>query len=127
MHALRPRREPKLRKHGFQKSEALVERIEQHELDIRPCDEDGHAGEARAGAHVDAPRTLRHERERQEAVREVLFRHVLRGGECGQVHARVPVHEHGVIRFKLCKLLRREERAEGGKAFAHGISFRQAN
>ena len=95
--------EPHCRRDLCEEAYTLLQGIHQRHMDVRHIDGERNAGQSRAGAHVDEGLRRAKERRlvRRQAVDDVLDRHVLRRGECGEVHARVPVDEHIVVNRKL--------------------------
>ena len=107
---------------GGQKPDALLQGIQQGQLDVRPQDPKGQAGKAGAGAHVDHLGPGGQQGRRQDAVRKMLTGHLLRLGDGGQVHAAVPILQHVLIQGKGPYLLRGQlGHPPGIKGFIHGL------
>ena len=87
--------------------------VDQRQFQIGSQDQQRHAGKARAGADIRNARIRLEIRRRRQRVEKVLFRDVLRLRDRGEVHARVPVREHGVVGFKLRKLAFCQVRSQG--------------
>ena len=101
-----------------QKDQPLIQTVQQGELHVRPEDLQRHAGKARPRAHVYDLGPLFHRAGKQqgEAVQKVLFHHLFRVGDGGEVHLLVPGKEHLEIRLELFPLL-------GGELDSHGLGL----
>ena len=108
----RLRFQPQTRQRVFQKQNALVQRVQKRHLQIRPQNQQRHAGKARARAHVDDLRAGHKQpvRQRRGAVQIVAVHALILVEHGGQIHARVVFIQNGVKGFKTVKrsLVRRD-------------------
>lgn len=113
------RLEPQRVAYGPEEHKALIQRVEQRKLQIRPHDKERHTRKARARADVDHGRVLWQIRLRRERVDEVFPRYVGFVRDGGEIHARVPLEKQRVVRLEPLELFGCQFGAKRAKRLLH--------
>ena len=96
--------QPQAVQHLPEEDKALVQAVQQGQMEAGPQNLQRHAGKTRARPHVDQGVALLQFGQQQDAVQKVLDHHGLRLGDRGQVHLLIPLDQQFHIPLKLLRL-----------------------
>src|SRR5439155_5494407 len=115
--------QPQLRESALEERHLLLHRVHQRNVQLRPRDRGGDAGEPSPAARVEEASRRQHGHHCQR-VEDVLLRHLRGIGDRGQVDRLVPLHHQIHVSAELLELLGSEPHAHPGGSFLDLLQLR---